>query len=159
MNYKNFSFTNENYLIFRERETYHRTESGKSWKSKPTETESPVFNTPEQYTNFITSIPFFNGFFGGTCRAEHGYTGAGYLPRKVITISPGHDIKYVDRFSFVSFPMYDAKRLAGFREKDCIEHCNTVDICEDGAHKLVTFIHWTGEHAATFDVTFRKWVG
>ncbi len=159
MNYRNFSFTNENYLIFRKRETYHRTSSGKSWKSTPTETEGKVFMTPEHYTNFVTSIPFFNGFGGGTCRASHSYTSAGYLPTRITTTSPGGDIKYVDYFAFTWFPMYEAKRSAGFRELDCIEHCETVERCQDGEHELFTFIHWDGEHCATYDVTFKKWVG
>ena len=97
MNYRNFSFTNNNYTITHTRKTYHKTDSGKSWKSKPSEEYKKIVK-PEYYTNYITSIPFFNNL--GTCRAQHNYTAAGYLPTVIISVSPNGSIKYIDSFSF-----------------------------------------------------------
>ena len=78
---------------------YGKTESGKTWRKKPIEetreTVPPVF-----YENFVRSISFFNGFMGGTCRAEYNYTGVGYLPTKITTISPDRAEKHIDYFTF-----------------------------------------------------------
>lgn len=97
MNYRTFSFTNQYYTITHTRKTYEKTDSGKSWKSKPTEEKQKTV-TPEFYTNFVTSIPFFNNL--GTCRAQHSYTSAGYLPTVITSISPDRQVKHVDSFRF-----------------------------------------------------------
>ncbi len=99
MNYRSFTFTNNSYIITHTREKYTRTASGKSWKKTPDETTTETI-TAQQYENWVTSIPFFNGFCGGTCRAQHSYTMAGYLPTHITTTSPGKDIQYKDFFAF-----------------------------------------------------------
>ena len=40
--YRNFEYTNENYLIFRTIETFSRTASGKSWKNKPDKVKNEI---------------------------------------------------------------------------------------------------------------------
>lgn len=95
--YRNFNFTNDNYIITHTRKTYERTDSGKSWKSKPTEQYSETVK-PQFYTNYVTSIPFFNVL--GTCRAQHNYTIAGYLPVVITSISPNRETKHIDIFTF-----------------------------------------------------------
>lgn len=97
MNYRNFSFTNDRFIITHTRKTYEKTDSGKSWKSKPTEEKTETVK-PEYYTNYVTSIPFFNNL--GTCRAVHTYTAAGYLPTVITSISPDRRVKHVDSFRF-----------------------------------------------------------
>lgn len=97
MNYRQFSFTDARYIITHTRQTYERTESGKSWKSKPVEEYSKIIK-PEYYTNFVTSIPFFNNL--GTCRAQHSYTIAGYLPTVITSVSPDRQTKHIDSFRF-----------------------------------------------------------
>lgn len=59
--YRKFEYTNENYLIFRTIETFSRTASGKSWKSRPDEVENEIV-PPKYYENYVTAIPFFNNF-------------------------------------------------------------------------------------------------
>ena len=59
--YRNFEYTNDNYLIFRTIETFSRTTSGKSWKNKPDKVENEIIK-PEHYTNYVTTIPFFNNW-------------------------------------------------------------------------------------------------
>ena len=97
MNYRNFSFTSNAFIITHTRKTYERTATGKSWKSKPTEEKTETIK-PEYYTNYVTSIPFFNNL--GTCRAQHRYTPAGYLPTVITSISPDRNVKHVDSFHF-----------------------------------------------------------
>jgi hypothetical protein len=99
MNYKNFTFTDNSYTITHIREKYTRTGNGKSWKKAPDDVKTETI-TAQQYENWITSIPFFNGFCGGKCRADLGYTKAGYIPVKIITTSPDAAIKYNDYFNF-----------------------------------------------------------
>lgn len=100
MDYRKFSFTNNNVTIHHTKEIYHKSASGRSWKRKPDETTRETI-TAQNYTNYVTSIPFFNGFFGGTCRAEMGYTPAGYIPVKITTISPDRAEKHYDYFTFI----------------------------------------------------------
>ena len=158
MNYRDFTFSKQDYIITHRRETFTRTTSGKSWKKTPDEIKTDVI-TPQHYENYITSIPFFNGFFGGTCRAEHNYTAAGYLPDRMVTTSPDHTIKHKDFFSFTSFPMYYARRDAGYRENDVLDNIGYFEFTQDGEHKLFTFYHTDGEHSATYDAKYYKWVG
>ena len=79
---------------------FARTDSGKSWKAKPIVKYAETVTT-EYYNNFVDSIPFFNGFMGGTCRGYRTYTKAGYLVNSVTTINPSRDTKYVDTFEFI----------------------------------------------------------
>jgi hypothetical protein len=99
MNYLTFKFCDNSCIITHIKEIYHKTSSGKSWKSKPDTTETTTA-TAEFYTNYVNSIPFFNGFMGGTCRAEKSYTPAGYIPVKITTISPDRTEKHCDHFYF-----------------------------------------------------------
>lgn len=99
MNCKTFNFNKTGYIITHTRNTFSKTESGKSWKTKPTETKTETINN-KQYENWVTSIPFFNGFCGGTCRGCCGYTVAGYLPTKITSVSPDKSLKHVDVFAF-----------------------------------------------------------
>lgn len=156
MNYRNFIFTDQNYIIEHRHEVYNRTDSGKSWRKQPKEIQTEIIK-PEHYTNYITSIPFFNNL--GTCRATHNYTAAGYLPSIITSISPDHSIKHIDTFKFVSFPMYYARRDAGYRENDILDNIGYYEFEINGDHRLFTFYHTDGEHSATYDVKYYKWVG
>lgn len=101
MDYKKFYFCNENYLILATTKTFSRTQSGKSWKSKPDKIEKKIFEA-KNYENYITSIPFFNNFGSGAyCRGYNSYTTAGYLPTKVVTVSPFREIKKITTFIFI----------------------------------------------------------
>ena len=97
MNYQLFNFSDNKCSIIHSRYTYEPTASGKGWKSKPTEAKSKTV-TPQFYTNFVNSIPFFNRL--GTCRAQRHYTAVGYLPTVITSISPNREIKHVDVFLF-----------------------------------------------------------
>lgn len=100
MNYRNFYFAKENYVILATIKTFVRTKSGKSWKSKPESIEKKIFEA-KNYENYITSIPFFNSFGSGAyCRGYNSYTTAGYLPTKVVTVSPFRETKKITTFIF-----------------------------------------------------------
>ena len=91
--YRKFEYTDENYLIFRTIETFSRTASGKSWKSRPDEVENEIV-PPKHYENYVTAIPFFNNFGdGASCRAAFSYNAPGYLPTRITTISPFRETK------------------------------------------------------------------
>jgi hypothetical protein len=74
---------------------YHRTDSGKGWKSKPYEVE--VKDRELEY--WLTSVsPGTVGFFraiNGYERLEYGYTSRGHMPVQITSISPDKQIKIV----------------------------------------------------------------
>lgn len=152
---RKFNFSNPDYLITHRKEVYTRTASGKSWKKNPEEVTTEIIPA-EYYTNYITSVPFFNSL--GSCRASYGYTEAGYIPTSTVNISPDRTEKHVDIFRFTYFPMRSARRDAGFRENDILDNIGSYEKYKDGDHVLFKFIHKDGEHAAVYDVTYYKWV-
>lgn len=81
------------------RRTYNRTESGKGWKANPTTEETEVI-TEENYRNRSSreSIRFMNGFCGGRCWAEYGYSYIGYVPLQISLVNPSADEKIVESF-------------------------------------------------------------
>lgn len=98
--YENFTFTDDGYTITKTVTKYKRTNSGRCWKSKPESVKEEVVGA-EHYTNYIQSIPFFNNYGDGAyCRAEYGYTYAGYLPVKVTSVSPYQEVKLIAEFRF-----------------------------------------------------------
>lgn len=159
MKYATFTFEDSNFIVLHKRTTYRKPEGRKTWPKEPTEIGTEEFCGGQKYQNFVTSVPFFNNFGGKAyCRASFDYTAAGYLPTEITTVNPDATVKHVDRFAFVFFPMYDARRSAGFRERDVMDHCDRVDLRRDGEHFLATF-YADDEHTATFDAATRKWVG
>lgn len=157
--YRNFEYTNENYLIFRTIETFSRTASGKSWESKPDSIENEIVK-PEYYTNYITAIPFFNNFGeGASCRAAFSYNAPGYLPTTVTTISPFKETKKVARFWF--FKKETLLLNAGYREKEIIENARRFNIeYVDGAKMIYFYTNDTGDTASgIFDTRRNNWRG
>lgn len=157
--YRNFKYTNENYLIFRTIETFSRTASGKSWKSKPDSIKNEIVK-PEYYTNYITAIPFFNNFEeGASCRAAFSYNAPGYLPTTVTTISPFKETKKVARFWF--FKKETLLLNAGYREKEIIENARRFNIeYVDGAKMIYFYTNDTGDTASgIFDTRRNNWRG
>ena len=135
--YRKFSAPS-NYLALIEIETYSRTASGKSWKSKPDSIEHHVFR-PEQYTNYITAVPVFNNWGNGaSCRCSWSYTFAGYLPTSCTTVSPYRETKKVASFRFVN--LYTMQRKAGFRENDILSRSHNWEVDFDGRSPVYTFI-------------------
>lgn len=155
--YQYFNFTDDNYIILRTIKRYESTASGKGFKSKPTETERCIVK-PEYYTNYITSIPFFNNFgYGAYCRAKHAYTIAGYLPIKVTSVSPERTTKIIAEFDFVNKnKMLDA---AGWREREIINNAISFNIeYHDGSRLLWLYTKDTGVTASgCYDIDKRIW--
>lgn len=93
----------ENYFGYRitmRKETYTRTKSGKSWKTKPDTIETETVSK-EFYDNYIGSCTFFNNFgYGASCRKYYGYSYIGYIPINVVTVSPYREKKIVAWFKF-----------------------------------------------------------
>ena len=78
-------------------ETYERTASGKSWKSKPVSAGKAEI-TEEEYKNIIGSVSFFRNL-GGYERVIKGYTCEGYIPVRLISISPNKETKIIRYFT------------------------------------------------------------
>lgn len=153
--YEKFSYTNNGYLILRTIETYSRTASGKSWKSKPDTIENEIV-PPEHYTNYITAIPFFNNWGDGAyCRAAFSYNAPGYLPTTVTTVSPYQQTKKIAHFSFISKNILLIN--AGWREKEIVNTCKRFE----REKNLITFItDDTGVTASgIFDTKTNNWRG
>ena len=75
--------------------TYGKTESGKSWKSNPTEIEITTIDQ-ETYNNiFSKETQAFFRRLGGYERASKSYTIAGYIVTRLISISPDKTTKIV----------------------------------------------------------------
>lgn len=79
---------------------YSRTDSGKSWKSKPDEvvTESVTMDNVIKATADDT-LSFFRRL-GGYEGLEKSYTSRGYLPWKLTSISPDRSIKRVREYTY-----------------------------------------------------------
>ena len=75
--------------------TYGRTESGKNWKSNPTEIEITTIDQ-EEYDNIFNkkTQAFFKGV-GGYERASKSYTTVGYIVSRLTSISPDITTKIV----------------------------------------------------------------
>lgn len=157
--YRKFTYTNENYLIFRTIETFERTASGKSWKSKPDEVENNII-PPKHYTNYITAVPFFNNFGDGAyCRAAWSYNAPGYLPTTVTTVSPFKQTKKVARFWF--FKIDTLLINAGWREKEIVKNAKRFEVEYIDGRKLIHF--YTDDTGVTasgiFDTKSNMWRG
>ena len=75
--------------------SYGRTESGKNWKSNPTETEITTIDQ-ETYNNiFSKETQAFFRRLGGYERASKSYTTAGYIVTRLTSISPDKTTKIV----------------------------------------------------------------
>lgn len=118
--YRNFTFTDNGFVILHTRKTFKRTASGKSWKTKPNETTHDII-CAEHYQNYVTSIPFFNNFGdGASCRASKEYTCAGYLVTQISSISPFHEKRVIDNFQFID--RWKMENKAGYREKEILKN-------------------------------------
>ena len=154
--YRKFEYTNENYLIFRTIETFSRTASGKSWKSRPDEVENEIV-PPKHYVNYVTAIPFFNNFGdGASCRAAFSYNAPGYLPTLITTVSPFRETKKIACFWF--FKKETLLLNAGYREKSIVENAKRFRVeYVDGAKMIYFYTDEDGDtasgiliHAGTF---------
>lgn len=157
--YLDFEYTNENYLIFRTIETYSRTASGKSWKNKPDSIENEIV-PPQYYTNYITSIPFFNGFGdGASCRAAWSYNAPGYLPTRITAVSPFGITKKIAVFWFIK---KDTLLInAGYREKEIIQNAKRFLVEYIDGSKMIHFYTDSTDSTASgiFDTRRNIWRG
>ena len=157
--YRNFEYTDDDYLIFRTIETFGRTTSGKSWKSRPDEVENEIV-PPKYYENYVTSIPFFNNFGdGASCRAKFTYNAPGYLPTRITTISPFQETKKVAYFWF--FKKETLLSNTGYREKFIVENAKNFQVkYEDGAEMIYFYTDKDGDMSSgIYDTRRNIWRG
>lgn len=157
--YNNFVYDNPDYLILVKLETFNRTTSGKSWKSKPTKTEKTIYNS-KNFQNYISAIPFFNNFGDGAyCRAQWSYTVAGYLPTVVTSVSPGRTTKRCATFTFVE--KWHLLNRAGWRETEIVNNAKFWNMeVIDNKRYLYLFTDANGVTASgMFDFSHNKWRG
>lgn len=72
-----------------------QVKKGSRWITIKEETESI---TTQFYMNTLEAIPFFRNM--GSERVYKGYTIMGYIPYKIISISPAKDERYIYEFCF-----------------------------------------------------------
>ena len=79
---------------------YYRTESGKSWQSKPTDSETEVISR-EQYHNITNddTLRFFRRL-GGSEYPIRCYTQHGYIIVQLNSCNPDRSLKRVRTFEF-----------------------------------------------------------
>ena len=70
--------------------------NGKRWTASEITTEEMTFN---YYFNILESIPFFRNL-GGYERVTNAYTKHGYIPVKLISISPDGNTRITREFIF-----------------------------------------------------------
>lgn len=104
-------------------ETFSRTESGKSWKSQPDETEIDTVpwysrDVPkdarygEDLHRKITNEDTLKWFrrIGGSERAERSSTPAGYIVTRLVSTSPERTLRRVRRFRITDITHADETR-------------------------------------------------
>lgn len=80
------------YKLILTKETYKK-EGRKNFPKKPLEVTTEEITT-EEYDNIFSSINFFKSL-GGVERSYKTYTLAGYIPTRLISISPNKETKIV----------------------------------------------------------------
>ena len=86
----------EGYKIILKKEEY-RKEGRKNFPKNPSETTTREI-TIEEYDNIFSSTDFFKSL-GGSERIYKNYTLAGYIPTKLVSISPDEEIKIIRKIS------------------------------------------------------------
>lgn len=85
------------YKIELTREEYTRTESGKSWRSKPDSSRVEIIQD-KHYNNYIDSMKSMRRL-GGSETAQRSYSAHGYNVYRLTSISPERDTKIVYLFN------------------------------------------------------------
>ena len=86
----------EGYKLTLTKEEYKK-EGRKNFPKNPLEVTTEEITT-EEYDNIFSSINFFKTL-GGTERSYKTYTVAGYIPTRLISISPDKEIKVIRKIS------------------------------------------------------------
>jgi hypothetical protein len=121
--YKNFCF-DRSHLVLCEQKEYSRTDSGKSWRSKP-DTVTRSVHDGQWYENYVRSVPWFNNrYYGESCRCDWNYTQAGFIPTRCVTSKAGYK-KIVYEFRFLSTR---AERMASPEQLKTMTDCEKWDM-------------------------------
>ena len=135
------------------REHYDRTDSGKSWKSKPTNTERLIISDEWQRMKTGDDEARFWGVWG-TYRRWYGYTYAGYRVTSMTLTSPDRERQTREFFQFVPIDM-------GYREHDIIDAARTADLqtvtINGEPHEIARFAAL--DKFCDIDITARRVVG
>ena len=86
----------EGYKITLTKETYKK-EGRKNFPKNPLEVTTEEITT-EEYDNIFSSINFFKTL-GGTERIYKSYTIAGYIPTRLVSVSPNKETKVIRKIS------------------------------------------------------------
>lgn len=86
----------EGYKLTLTKEEY-RKEGRKNFPKNPLEVTTEEITT-EEYDNIFSSINFFKTL-GGTERIYKSYTLAGYIPTRLVSVSPNKETKVIRKIS------------------------------------------------------------
>ena len=81
------------------KEYFERTDSGKSWKSKPYKVETKKIDQVEYENTTDENTQKFFRRFGGSETATRSYTMRGYIITRLVSCNPSRDEKHVRTFS------------------------------------------------------------
>jgi len=79
--------------------TYSRTDSGKSWRSKPDEVEAKEISQGQYERQTSKGTQQWFRRLGGSETAQRSYTSSGYIITRLTSCSPDREIKKVREFS------------------------------------------------------------
>ena len=132
------------------REHYERTDSGKSWKSKPSDVERLVISDEWQRVKTSDSEARFWGIIG-TYRRQYGYTHAGYRVTRMTLTSPDASRQTRESFTFIPVDM-------GYREYDVLSAARVADLRSERIngeeHEIARFSAF--DRFIDIDVTARR---
>lgn len=87
----------EGYKITLTKETYKK-EGRKNFPKKYSEITTEEITT-EEYEKIFSSTNFFIEILGGTERVYKSYTIAGYIPTRLVSVSPNKETKVIRKIS------------------------------------------------------------
>ena len=148
---KNFSFTDNNFLILTESRYFKK--DGDKWVSK---IERKII-TPDFYTGCVNTVPFYHEKMNYSCKVKESYTPAGCLPTCILLTT--EDIKDLNNFVFLS--RREMEKSAGYREKEILTHADHWELRpEDNSQMLYLYATVNGEEkSAIYDICRKEWRG
>jgi len=83
-------------------ETYSRTDSGKSWKSKPDTTKKEIVNVQHHHNMTCDDTCRWFRRLGGSESVTRSYTSQGYIVTRLVSMDPGRTVRKVRTFSVIN---------------------------------------------------------
>lgn len=135
-------------------ERYDRTDSGKSWRSKPYEVTTSYL-TQDRYRRITSEeeLRFWRSL--GSCRVEYGYMSIGYCIDRLTRVSPSKEEKIVEKFYVRNLEF----KNVGNRERNVLMNLDSINIVEDTEDHIVWRFADKAGNACEYDFVTCRFVG